>query len=88
MHCPMDFSGHDSGKQPHNERHLTTVNKKKKKKKIWPKMQAYFYQFGRPHFRFTVAWLRIATVTTNRSAMYVNILAEKRNCALVKSYTK
>ena len=33
MHCPMDFSGHDSGKQPHNERHLTTVNKKKKKKK-------------------------------------------------------
>ena len=27
MQCPMDFSGHESGKQPHNERHLTTVNK-------------------------------------------------------------
>ena len=39
MQCPMDFSGHESGKQPHNERHLTTVNTKK-----WPNMQAYFYQ--------------------------------------------
>ena len=27
MQCPMDSSGHESGKQPHNERHLNTVNK-------------------------------------------------------------
>ena len=40
MQCPTDFSGHESGKQPHNERHLTTVNKINK----WPKMQAYIYQ--------------------------------------------
>ena len=28
MQCPMAFSGHESEKQSHNERHLSTVNKK------------------------------------------------------------
>ena len=45
MQCPVDFPGHESGKQPHNERYLTTVNKTKK----WPKMQAY--SGGVPKYR-------------------------------------